>query len=304
MDHGDEKFAAQEYEAALKAYQAADRIMAVPTTALEVGKTLEKLNRLVEARDAFIRVTRYPQSPGESQAFTTARDTAQRMASEIGPRIPSLELKLTGLPPGADPTVTLDGSPLQADLVGLPIKLNPGKHRVTASAPGFAPAEGEFTLAEGEKKQLELTLKADGSAPAGASSETASDPAAPPDQDSGVEAAPSRTLMWIGFGVGAAGIIAGSVTGLMSLSSAASAKDECDGNRCPPEVQDDIDASKSMATISNIAFAVGAVGIGVGVWQLLTVKDAPSEQTARAPGFALRAEPVIGLGHVGIAGTF
>jgi hypothetical protein len=110
--------------------------------------------------------------------------------------------------------------------------------------------------------------------------------------------------MWIGFGAGAVGIAAGSVTGLMSLSSAASAKERCDGNRCPPAAQDDIDASKSMATISNIAFAVGAVGVGVGVWQLLTVKDPPDQQKVASPRLDLHAEPVIGLGHVGIAGTF
>src|SRR5262245_53464167 len=64
MDLGDDKAAAGDLEGALKAYQAADGIMGVPTTGLEVGRALEKLGRLIEARDAFVRVARFPREAG------------------------------------------------------------------------------------------------------------------------------------------------------------------------------------------------------------------------------------------------
>jgi hypothetical protein len=299
MDVGDQKFAANDYEAALKAFEAADRIMGVPTTTFEVGKTLEKLGRLIEARDAFIKVSRYPEKAAEPKAFATARQDAARLAQELAPRIPSLEIELPGLPAGVTPELALDGAPLQADLVGLPIKVNPGTHRVRASAPGFTSAEEEITLAEGETKKLSLALQPgeSGSEPAGATTGDSRAGAA-------VEAdtaAPSRTLMYVGFGVGAAGIAVGSVAGILSLSSASSAKEQCVDNRCRPEAQDDIDASRTMANVSNIGFVVGAVGIGVGVWQLLTVKDPPAERAA-AP--RPRVEPVIGPRSVGVVGTF
>src|SRR5262245_66695671 len=64
MDLGDDKTAAGDLEGALKAYQAADGIMGVPTTGLEVARALEKLGRLIEARDACVRVTRFPRDAG------------------------------------------------------------------------------------------------------------------------------------------------------------------------------------------------------------------------------------------------
>ena len=304
MDLGDEKTAAGDHEAALKAYQAADAIMGVPTTGIEVGKALEKLGRLVEARDAYVRVTRYPARSGESATFTNARDTAAQSAEALGRRIPSLTLKITGLPDGTSPEVSLDGTAVRSDLLGLPLKVNPGARRVTATAPGFLPIEQEVTLAEGGAEQLELAFQPDPSAPAAPSEGPAGDAA--PDAEQGVSTAdaPSRTLMWIGFGVGAAGIVAGSVTGVMSLSRASAAKDQCDGSRCPPEAEDEIDSSKTLGNISNIAFAVGVVGIGVGVWQLLATSSGPTEQVAvhRAP--KLRVEPTIAFNRIGVRGSF
>src|SRR5262245_45878356 len=44
------------FEAALRAFNTADKIMHVPTTGLEVARTLEAMGRLVEARSALKRV--------------------------------------------------------------------------------------------------------------------------------------------------------------------------------------------------------------------------------------------------------
>ena len=302
MDLGDERTAAGDHEAALKAYQAADGIMGVPTTGLEVGKALEKLGRLIEARDALIRVVRSPEQPDEPAAFKAAREKAARLAAELPPRTPSLTLKIIGLAEGVQPEVSLDGNRLQPDLFGLPVKVNPGERRVKATAAGYLPVEQSATLAEGEKKELELAFQPDPNASA-ASTSTAD--GAPVTGEAELSSGRrSRTLMWIGFGVGAAGVLAGSVTGVMSLSKAGSAKDACDGNRCPPEAQDDIDSSKTLANVSNVAFAVGVVGIGVGVWQLFATRSAARETPPAAAAKQFRAEPVIGIGHVGVVGHF
>jgi hypothetical protein len=294
MDEGDAKFAARDFEAALKAYQDADRIMEVPTTTIEVGRTLEKLGRLIEARDAFIRVTRYPAKPNEARAFKEARKSATRMAEELAARIPSLEVKVSGAPAGAEVTVTLDGNLLQADLLGLPIKVDPGPHRLEARAPGLVVVE-ELSVEERETRQVELALKKDESQKSAPPPAPVVEPVAAPEPDK----PPSRTLMYVGFGVGAAGLIVGGVTGVMSLSKGSAAKDQCDGTRCPPAAEDDLDSARTLATVSNVGFAVGAIGIGVGVWQLLAAKPAPAEQVGR-----VRLQPVVGPAMAGIAGNF
>ena len=56
-----------------------------------------------------------------------------------------------------------------------------------------------------------------------------------------------------------------------------------------------------LANASNASFAIGGVGLAVGVgalvWSLTT--DATSDATARA-----RLEPVIGIGSLGLQGSF
>jgi hypothetical protein len=297
MDLGDKNAAAGDLEGALKAYQAADGIMRVPTTGLEVGRTQEKLGRLIEARDAFIAVTRFPAQTGEPAAFTKARDTAKRLSSELGPRIPSLVLRLSGPPAGTEVEVSLDDKRLSAELVGLPISVNPGRHRLVARANGFQPAERELNVVEAETKEVALTLSpAEAAGTPGATLPAATTAAA--EEKPG----PSRTLMWVGFGVGAAGVATGAVTGVLSLSKTNQAKKLCDGSHCPSEAQGDIDSATTLANVANVAFAVGVVGLGVGVWQLLTTGGSSSETSTASRAF--HAEPLIGLGSVGIAGSF
>src|SRR4051794_38028802 len=60
LDEGDREVEKKHYEAALKAFLAADAIMNVPTTGIELAKTQVLLGQLVEARDSALRVTRLP----------------------------------------------------------------------------------------------------------------------------------------------------------------------------------------------------------------------------------------------------
>ena len=72
MDDGDRKLRVGDYRGALDAYIAADKIMRVPTTGIAVGRVQEKLGRLLEARDTWLRVARYPVKLDEPEPFTEA----------------------------------------------------------------------------------------------------------------------------------------------------------------------------------------------------------------------------------------
>jgi hypothetical protein len=93
-----------------------------------------------------------------------------------------------------------------------------------------------------------------------------------------------------GFGLAGAGILAGSITGLLSIGKTWTAKDSCVDNRCPPSTFEEIDSARSLATISNVAFVVAGVGAGVGIVGLLLPKQ--------------RVQPVVGMGYIGAAGSF
>src|SRR5262249_50029770 len=90
LDEGDKKIEEKDLEGALKAYRAADAIMGVPTTGIEVSKTLAAMGQLLSARDKALEVSRYPKKQGEPSAFTQARTESEQLAESLGERIPSL----------------------------------------------------------------------------------------------------------------------------------------------------------------------------------------------------------------------
>src|SRR5690606_10590561 len=96
LEQGDERMRAKDYKSALEAYQRADNIMGVPTTSIEVGRAALALGRLVIAYDAFKRTADFPKKPGEPPPFTSARKEAKGLANDIKPRIPLLEIEVTG----------------------------------------------------------------------------------------------------------------------------------------------------------------------------------------------------------------
>jgi hypothetical protein len=297
MAQGDKAFDRKDFTTALQAYSSANAIMGVPTTGLAVARSQEHLGKLVEARDMALAVTRMPVSPREPAAFTQARTDAEKLAESLEPRIPSLVIKVTGAPLDSV-QVVLDDKMLGAQLIGVPRKLDPGIHGVSASATGFRSVTVEVTLSEGAKETATLTLvPTERTAPASAAATAIA--TAPAADDTGGKGGLSP-LVYVGFGVGGAGLIVGSITGLLSLSKASAAKEHCTGNLCQPEAQDDIDSSKLLANVANVGFGVAVVGVGLGVVGLFTSGgSAPASTTT---GFHL--EPVVGHRFIGARGRF
>ena len=122
MDQADEKYEARAYEAALRLYLAAHQIMNVPTTGIEVAKTQAALGQLVEARGTALDVVRMPREAGEHPVFEAARTEALRMADALSARIPSIQIKVSGVRSGTVVRVAVDGKPIPeaAALQGLP----------------------------------------------------------------------------------------------------------------------------------------------------------------------------------------
>jgi len=283
MDAADAKLAAGDARGALDAYVAADKIMGVPTTGLEVGRTQAKLSLLLEARDTLLRVTRYAQDASEPAAFTKARQEASTLAASLAARIPSLQVEVKGPQDDHAIAVTVDGVVLPAGMHRLPRKVNPGAKVIRVTAEGYKASEQAITLAEGEQRVATFALAA-----------LPAPPAAP-------EPAGLSPLVWIGFGVGGAALVVGTITGGLSLSKTSDAKAQCADTICKAGAQDDIDAALLNANLSNVSFAVAAVGVVLGVVGIAISDEPPSE--AQGPS-AVRAKPWVGIGTVGLTGTF
>lgn len=291
-----------DHKGALEAFSAADALMHVPTTGFEVGKEQLDLGMLVEARDTFLRVSRIPEEPGEPPPFAEARKQASDLAKEIEPRIPTLKLAVTGAE--GEPKVTIDGNALPKAMLGLPQRLNPGTHQIVAVV-GAVKRTTSVELKESETREatLDLTPTAEEAAAAKAPAppeEKPTKPETPTEVPSG-----SSPLTWIGFGVAGAGVVVGSITGLLAMSKTSSAKEVCEGNLCPPAAHDDLASARTMSTISTVSFIVAGVGVGVGIYGLVAGGSTkPTTSTGANFGPFRGVTANVGLGSIGLSGNF
>ena len=290
MKDGETKRAQGDHAGALKSFRAAHAIMNVPTTGLELGRTQMDLGQLVEARDTLFAVTRLPVVPGESANMPAARDEAQKLADAIEPRICSLTVKLSGVPEDTTPKVTIDGTAILAATIGVPRKLNPGAHEIVVVA-GSIERKQKVELIDGESK--EITIELAEPAPAADPAPTPEVPETPPPPKAG-----TSPLVWVGFGGAAAFIVVGAVTGGLAFSRASSAKDGCDGTRCPPSTHDDIESSKTFGNVSTVSFLLAGAGVVVGVIGLYSSKDDAKSSPTTSVGL------FIGANGLGLRGAF
>jgi hypothetical protein len=245
--------------------------MRVPTTGIALAHTQEKLGLLVEARDTALEVTRHAPRPEDPPPYAQARASATKLAEALTARIPSLLVRWS--PAGvSDVEVRVDGALVPASAASSPRKLNPGAHKVEVRAPGHLAVVRDVDVAEGRQVAVDVQLVSDGSKPA--------DSMVLPPSDSPSTVPP---LAFVAFGVGAAGIGVGAVTGILSLNETAELEDGicAPGGGCPQTAADQLDRAETLATVSTVSFVVGAVGITAGV---LLVLLRPKTTAAPATG--------------------
>lgn len=201
-------------------------------------------------------------------------------------------LTLAGFPEGA--TVTLDGKPLDRAAIGLPLPIDPGAHRLVATAPGKT-EWSKVIEAPATKADLSVTIPPLAEAPKVMPGPA---PVLAPIREPSPERGYS-TLTITGFAVGAAAAIAGGVTGGLSLAKTGEIQDTCKDTRCPASQSGAIDDATLLANVSNVAFAVAAVGVGVGIAGFWLGSDEPSAEQK-----ASTTEVVVGPGAVGLRGRF
>ena len=309
MQQGREAVAKGDPKEALKRFKGADDIMHVPTTALEVARTLVALGQLVEARDFIAAIRQTQTKANEPQPFKDARTKADDLDNSLNGRIPSLVISVKGAPEGQTPSVSVDGTDLPAGVMGLPRAVDPGHHVVLAKlSTKTAQGEGkqEIDIKEGEQKPVEVTMTVT------LTPEQPAQPAAPAEP----ETLPSSTvshsptlLTWVGIGLGGAGLATGIVTGALSLSKKSALQGECPNDVCAPG-NSDYGAANTFATVSTVGFIVAGVGAGVALVTLIIGHEAPAAAPAEAPAAAPAAETGlivhawIGVGGGGVSGTF
>ncbi|MGO9835911.1 MAG: tetratricopeptide repeat protein [Polyangiaceae bacterium] len=188
---GDELQRASKFVEALDRFQRAQQVHAAPTNLLRIAECDAAIGRLVESAETYRAVLRTPLAGGSAPpAFQAAVDQARAELEQVAPRVPKLVVEVQAPAGAGNLQLQIDGQSVPAALIGEPIPLDPGMHKVLVSAAGFGAPEEQVELKEQQTKTVSLSLKAipgaavapatDGAATAGATAATAPVAAAPP----------------------------------------------------------------------------------------------------------------------------
>lgn len=230
---------------------------------------------------------------------------ARGRAAALEPKL--IRLNIVVRPEAGNVEVKRDGSVVSPALWGTAVPLDPGKHQVSATAPGKEPWETTVTLDQpGETVKVEVPPLAPkrpggpavvppaGGAPAPPPGDGSAPPPPPPDAGS---PRPWQTPLGIVLtGVGAVGLGLGTAFGFMAKSTYddSNAGGHCNaGNKCDQTGLDLRDSAVQKGNVGTGVFIAGAALAAAGIIVWVT---APSK-----PKSARVAPPRVGVGPTGLA---
>jgi len=267
LEGGDVNAACEKLEASNALEPSSGTLLNLATCRLRQGKTATAWAHFVSA-SRFARIQNRREHLAE----------AERRRAELEPRLSTLTLQVIDPPPGLQ--VLRGDRKVDSASFGVRIPIDPGDHRIEASAPGYVSKTLTLTFAlSAQHRVLELPKL---------SPLPAAEPAVSEREGAAVVAdrhgaRGPGALPWVIGGVGAAALVTGGVFGALALASDAKAKDDCPNRTdCSSTALDSADRRDREALISTIGVGVGVVGLGVAALWLLG--SAPAEGQTAAVG--------------------
>jgi hypothetical protein len=258
-------------DVAVAKLEAAEKLFHAPTNVLYLARARRALGQHLEAHALYVEVLAEEVPSYAPEAFHKARRTAEAEAAELRAGLAAVSLRIREAP-SEGTLVRLDGWQVPARALAHPIAVAPGAHRVDVEARGRVPASMTFVGIAGRLESLEIVL-------VGTPAATPAGPAAP--APAAEDASPSAALVAgaTALGVGGAALVAGVITGAVTLSKAADIKERCQGQRCPVEEQDAAEEAKRFGDASTWLLVVGGAGVATGV--VLLVLHATTDRGER-----------------------
>jgi hypothetical protein len=299
------------------------------------GKAAEDAARWGEAADKFRQAAAIKDTPGlrfhlarceeEQGAFVEAlveydrarelidggvkAPDVEKLLAEARDRVRSkIALVTLRLPPDVgNASVSLDGKAVSGSVLGVPLPVNPGKHRLQATAPGRAPYDQPVQLVSGEVREVAIPLAlAPTPVPAGAASAESAGVAGSTRRsvDTGVQA---RTIVLVGE---ASLLVAALGTGIIFSVARGSAEDrfaaandqvlaeagiDSSGTACSPpdpaascaeldRARRDRDRNATLAVAGFVGAGVSAAALGLTWWLWPSGSGPAKASVGLAPG--------------------
>jgi hypothetical protein len=256
-----------EFTPAIAEFEASYRLNPLPEVRFNIALSQKALGLPLEA---IAELRRYiAEAEARPQGLAKARkDEALAIVIELEAQLSTLQVHV---PAGAELRVddrVVGRGPVSS------IQLDPGTHRVDASAPGMAPAHAEPVLAPGQNQLLELTLQP--SAPTATAESPAPPPAAVPPPSAAAATAETHSVaaghpvplpvaprflsttrgrVALGLAIGATGLFAaGAVTGTIVLQDRSKYRDSC-RLTCDDSLYT---RAHTLANTTDVLFGIGA----------------------------------------------
>ena len=282
---------ARDYALAADRFKRADALVHAPTLLVDLGRAYIGLGRLVEANEAFQQVLREGVPADAPQSWHQALTAARTEAARLEPRLAWLTIHVEG---PDKPRVTLDGHEMSHASLDTKRAVDPGRQNLLVEAEGYLPAERSLDLDEGETDELHVELQPDPNyvPPSADQPALATRPPQP-----GEGSSSQRTLAYVAYGVGGAGLLLGGVSTAVMLTARADLEEVCE-ETCPPTSASDLSKYHTSGTLAAVGFGVALAGAGVGTYLLLSEKPEDEGETP------LTVSVQLAPGHMSIRGRF
>lgn len=261
---------------ALEKYRRVAAVKETGQVRFNIARCEEQLGQIASALADYELVER-DMHDAHGDADAELRNNSHDRGNALRPRVPRLTL-LAPLPEPPNFVVRLDGAVVSDAALGVPLPVDPGRHRVEASAGGRLPLTRELEVREKEVTRVPLELE-----------KSAATQQAEADTTGGTGGGSTqRTLGWVAFGGGVA-LGALSVVFLAEHDHiVGEATQVCPDGNCTSKAHENTAAGHqsgaNTTSALSVGFLIGAVALGgTGLALVLTARSAPA-QVAVHPG--------------------
>jgi hypothetical protein len=257
--------AQKDYATAADKYAKAEALFHAPTLLLGLARAQVGLGRLVDAQETYQRLVNETLPPDAPKFFTDAVQAAKTEVGAIAGRISWITVKVTGVDA---PSVTIDGAAIPAAALGVRRAIDPGNHEIVVSVQGAVAKRVSVVLGEGQSQTVPVAVEPPPKADVPPS---VSVPAKPPESPP----PPPTAGPWIIGGIGLAALVAGGVTGGLTLQKkSAVSSDGCvdsfngGGPACPTQAGiNDAGAGRTLGLVTTVSLSVGGAALAAGaIW--------------------------------------
>jgi tetratricopeptide (TPR) repeat protein len=263
-ERGQAAFSAGQYDQARIAFEEAFAAVPNPIVLLSVAESRTKLGQLHEAIAALQRYLELrPDAPDRADVEAKIKELGSTPAF----------VSVTSKPPGAQ--LTIDDSPTP-QTAPAQLELTAGKHVLKYALPGYVSSSEALEVDPGARYELEVVLQP---APA----ETP--PPAIVVPPTAAATRPPTAALWITGGIGVAGIITGSVLGVLALEA------ESDFESTPTEAL--ADKGERLALFADVGFGIGIMALATTAVLLFTQDSVATTEDKPASSARLELIPQV-----------